>query len=665
MKKIYNVMMLAAVAAAALVSCAKEMDKPEIEQKDGITVSLTTGSVETKTALSGSSAVWNNTDLFNFVKTDFTEQPEASITSIDGSGVATITGTVGSAGTYFAFYPKTSYGLSSDSAPGVVQRIKTAQTLTSPTSYDPAADILVSETFDVSPAGSTTPSALRFKRLGGFLKVSFNDKTTGSKLTGEYATKVSVQSAGTGAQSLAAKLTVDPTGIVKATGAEKTITATISDGVYAISNASHAAYLGVQPVTLPAGSTLTFKAVTSNYSITKMVTLPSDIVIGSGDIQPITVNVGDENIDVAVTRVWGKYSTNENYWNTIAFGGTASSDRNIAMDDEYIYLPETTAAAKMWRIPLDGITDPSLVNVEGVAGGTHALSCVRVVPNTAAGVNGGKDFLMASNLTTSSSATALTVYSWSNGTSDAPVSESVTNWRDLRLGDKFSVYGSLQDGALFFRDWNKTNGNGNGTILVLRMAWADVPSGGYFNPRITFSYDDTYENPETYGGINAYYPYPGDASNGFIANVSTSSKFASYAQSPLNTNPNSSGTFTESSGYYSNTAGYNYITFNGKKYIAYVKNAGDGDGRFYVLQGEASDTWQELLGAKRKVIYQADIQQNLAYADGEYHEDLATGVTKTSANSAIDCAARVIGDDVYFAALKQGVGLSLFKLSLK
>ncbi len=659
MKKIYNVMMLAAVAAVALVSCAKEMDKPEIEQKDGITVSLTTGSVETKTALSGSSAVWNNTDLFNFVKTDFTEQPEASITSIDGSGVATITGTVGSAGTYFAFYPKTSYGPSSDSAPGVVQRIKTAQTLTSPTSFDPAADILVSETFDVSPAGSTTPSALRFKRLGGFLKVSFNDKTTGSKLTGEYATKVSVQSAGTGAQSLAAKLTVDPTGIVKATGAEKTITATISDGVYAISNASHAAYLGVQPVTLPAGSILSFKAVTSNYSITKTVTLPSDIVIGSGDIQPITVNVGDENIDVAVTRVWGKYSTNENYWNTIAFGGTASSDRNIAMDDEYIYLPETTAAAKMWRIPLDGTTEPTLVNVEGVSGGTHALSCVRMIPNTAAGVNGGKDFLMACNLTTNSSSTPLTVYSWNNGTSSAPAKESVTNGRSLRIGDKFSVYGSLQDGALFFRNWNVTDGwSGKGTILVLRMAWSDVPSGGYFNPRITYS--DGVD-----AGINAYYTYPGDASNGFIASVSGAAKFASYSLSPLSNSGNDSGTFTESSGYYSNTAGYNYITFNGKKYIAYVKNAGDGDGRFYVLQGEASDTWQELLGAKRKVIYQADIQQNLAYADGEYHEDLATGVTKTSANSAIDCAARVIGDDVYFAALKQGVGLSLFKLSLK
>ena len=190
------------------------------------------------------------------------------------------------------------------------------------------------------------------------------------------------------------------------------------------------------------------------------------------------------------------------------------------------------------------------------------------------------------------------------------------------------------------------------------MAWSAAPSGGYFNPRITFS--DGVD-----AGINAYYTYPGNASNGFIASVSGAAKFASFASSPLNTSPNSSGTFTASSGYYDNSAGYNYIEYNGKRYIAYAKNAGDGDGRFYVLQGETSDSWADILGSKRKVIYQADIQQDLAYADGEYHADLATGVTKTSSNSALDCTARIIGDEVYFAALKQGVGLSLFKMSLK
>ena len=164
-------------------------------------------------------------------------------------------------------------------------------------------------------------------------------------------------------------------------------------------------------------------------------------------------------------------------------------------------------------------------------------------------------------------------------------------------------------------------------------------------------------------GIGAYYPYPDDVMNGIYASVSSAAYFVSFTSSPLTTSPNESGSFTAASGYYSSTAGYNFITFNDKKYIAYVKNAGEGDGRFYILEGELSDSWSDLLGSKRNVIYQADIQQDLAYSDGEYHEDLASGVTKTSNNSALDCSAYVTEDAVYFAALKQGVGLSLFKLS--
>lgn len=436
-------------------------------------------------------------------------------------------------------------------------------------------------------------------------------------------------------------------GVLKVNGLEKTFTLPQNDGISNNTWNVTVTDADLHEITLPEplaeDTDVVINTVSPNYRVVLFG-------IKASDTAPVKK-------ELTVERVWGKYSTSGSYWNA-SFGGTASSDRNIAMDDEYIYLPETTASAKMWKIPLDGTTDPSLVNVEGVSGGTHALSCVRIVSNTSSKVNGGKDFLMACNLTTNSESEALTVYSWNNGTSNAPVSESVSNGRGLRIGDKFSVYGSLQDGALFFRNWNASDGwGGKGTILVLRMAWDNVPIGGYFNPRITFSYD--------VGGISAYYPFPGDASNGVIANVSAAGQYASYANSPLNTNPNESGTFTASSGYYDNTAGYNFLEYNGKRYVAYVKNADGGDGRFYILQGETTDSWEDILGSKRKVIYQADIQQDLAYADGDYHEDLAAGVTKTSANSALDCAARVIGGDLYFAALKQGVGLSLFKMYMK
>lgn len=358
--------------------------------------------------------------------------------------------------------------------------------------------------------------------------------------------------------------------------------------------------------------------------------------------------------ELTVERLWGKYSSADAAWNAY-YGGTANSDRNLAMDDNYIFVQESTAAAKIWKIPVDGTSSVSTVNLEGVSGGTHAISCIRMVPNTASGVNGGKDFLMGVSLTTDDASTAMKVYSWGNGVDAAPTVTSASTWCGRRLGDKFTVYGSLQDGALFFKDFN--NASDQGAFMVLRMAWSEVPSDGYFNPRRTNMYVES--------GMGAYYPIPGNASVGLYTSTS-SSKYVQFTSSPLNTSPNTSGTFVDAGGYYVDAHGFNCFEFNGKRYIAYVKNAGGGDGRFYIIEGESTTDWADMLGAKRNVIYQAAIQENLAYTDGEYHAELGANPSpKTSGNSGIDCAVRVKSDGVYFAVMKQHVGLSLFKMSMK
>lgn len=379
---------------------------------------------------------------------------------------------------------------------------------------------------------------------------------------------------------------------------------------------------------------------------------------GQARYQKMIIYLGDEipatPKELTIERVWGKYSTAEAAWNSY-FSGTANSDRNLAMDDDYIYVPESSGTAKIWRIPVDGTSAVSTVNVEGVSGGTHAITCVRMVPNTAAAVNGGKDFLMGVSLTVDDSSDALRVYSWGEGTDAAPTKTSAQTWCNRRLGDKFTVYGSLQDGALFFKDY--ANASDQGAFLVLRMAWSEVPKDGFFNPRRT--------NMFVEGGMGAYYPYPGDATNGIYTSTA-SSKYTSFTSSPLNTSPNTTGTFTDAGGYYVDAHGFNYFEYNGKRYIAYVKNAGGGDGRFYVIEGESTTSWADMLGAKRNVIYQAAIQEDLAFKDGDYHAELGANPSpKTSGNSGIDCAVRIKDDAVYFAVMKQHVGLSLFKMSMK
>lgn len=402
------------------------------------------------------------------------------------------------------------------------------------------------------------------------------------------------------------------------------------------------------------------------YSAKHTITLPADIrtfTLEFSNTNSDNVRLDDLKIVVAgevapkeltVERLWGKYSTAEAAWNSY-FSGTANSDRNLAMDDDYIYVPESSGTAKIWRIPVDGTSAVSTVNVEGVSGGTHAITCVRMVPNTAAAVNGGKDFLMGVSLTVDDESDALRVYSWGEGTDAAPTKTSAQTWCNRRLGDKFTVYGSLQDGALFFKDY--ANASDQGAFLVLRMAWSEVPKDGFFNPRRT--------NMFVEGGMGAYYPYPGDATNGIYTSTA-SSKYTSFTSSPLNTSPNTTGTFTDAGGYYVDAHGFNYFEYNGKRYIAYVKNAGSGDGRFYVIEGESTTSWADMLGAKRNVIYQAAIQEDLAFKDGDYHAELGANPSpKTSGNSGIDCAVRIKDDAVYFAVMKQHVGLSLFKMSMK
>lgn len=660
MKKMIKFFAPAAIAALACVSCNKEIEV-SVVPAEGIQIAVVADMPQTKTELTGANTIgWSAGDKIDFVNSAAGEKV-ASEAAVISDGKATYTGTVTNTGTFYAYYPTSSRALINNH--GEVKFEKDQYPTTADT-FDPKADVMVSTTFDVGAAGSysTDPASIQFKRLGAFLKVYFVDSTTGKKLGGQFASSVSVQSDGTGKAQLVGKMEVAPSGIVNFVGQYYTVIAHYGDGVFDVD--ADAAFLGVYPATLVNGSQLIVKAETEKYIISKTVTMPKDVALGGGDVLPIRITIEDENLEnkVEIERVWGKYSTAENYWNSY-FSGTASSDRNIAMDDEYIYLPETTGTPKMWRIPVDGVSAPSTVNVTGVyshddvAAVTHALSCARMVPNTSGSVNGGKDFLMACSLNIDDSGSYVYIYSYGSGTSNAPTVAKFSTWAGRRLGDKFSVWGSLQNGGLFFKDNN--NAGSVGAFCVLKMAWSELPVGAeYFNPRRT--------NMVNEGGIGGYYPYPDNVNKGLYSKVDGSAgTFASFASSPLSTSPNESGSFTDAGGYYGSTAGFNYISFNGKKYIAYVKNASGGDGRFYILEGASSDSWEDILGAKRKVIYQATIHKDAEYFDGDYHADLATGTTKTSPNSALDCSVRVVGDEVYFAALKQGVGLSLFKMSLK
>ena len=359
---------------------------------------------------------------------------------------------------------------------------------------------------------------------------------------------------------------------------------------------------------------------------------------------------------INIRRQWGKYSSASNSWNAY-FGGTADADRNFTMDDEYIYVPEaSTEEAVIWKISIDNPDNCAKVASPTTPSGYFKMSAARVMDPGTDKMNGGKPMLIASNMVMEEGGPLLKLYIYDKGTDTAPTEWSMNETGlGRRLGDIFTVHGTFNDGGFLFKDWDKVYGNG--TILVWRTAFESVPN-----------YAQTPRNPvwntiKEEGGRAAFYPYPDQKTPQYgIYAGPESAYFVSENGSNVYTWNPSSFDATAASEAYHGAYDFNFFAFHGKRYIAYVQNISSVDGRLWVLEGEAADSWEDILGAKRNVIFQASLQQDLQFSDDEEHEELAEPSPKSSGASGIGCAARLIGDDVIIMAGKQNVGLSVFKM---
>ena len=372
----------------------------------------------------------------------------------------------------------------------------------------------------------------------------------------------------------------------------------------------------------------------------------------------LTLSYYQPPLGLVIRRVWGKYSTATDSWNSY-FGGAADSDRNIAMDSQYIYIPETSQTdANIWRIDINNPESVSKAAAPANPTGYHKVTSARVMTPGTSKMNEGKPMLIVSNMVMTDGGDRLKLYIYDNGTDNTP-SEWEMDETNLgrRLGDVFSIHGTFANGGFMFKDWNKTYGNG--TILVWRTAFESVPN-----------YKQTPRNPtwnviKESGGRAAFYPYPGQATpqRGIYAGTECAYYVTENGNNVYTWNA-SAFNAVDAEGYYVGAADFNFFEYKDKRYIAYVKTVSSTDGRFYVLEGELADDWQDLLGAKRNVIFQADIQADIQFSDGEYHPELECDSPKSSGNSGCGCAVSIIGDEVFIAAGKQNVGLSLFKMNM-
>ena len=332
-------------------------------------------------------------------------------------------------------------------------------------------------------------------------------------------------------------------------------------------------------------------------------------------------------------------------WNAaVPFGG--GQDRNMTMDSEYVYVAQ--AAGGNGAVKAISIADPSQTKdvkvktytPEGLDNGTHAVTCVRMLPNTDPAVNGGKDVLVGSNLTLGDGTEKLTVYVWSNGI-DADPNYFVIDSGVRRLGDKFTVKGTYQSGELYFFDFNDGN-------TVIRVNMKDGVAGLWGTPELAYA-TGRFAMPVA-GASNigecTIHPdtaFDGDgnptaallttnAVNGFF----TQNAGNAYVASAWGTDPKLTQTF-----------GYNFFEHGGKDCIAYVKVAGD--------RASASlNIIEDINGA-------ADFKGTL-----EAQKVLFTAPVNGTGNAGHglgDCATVVIDGTRYIAVMAQNIGISLYKLN--
>ena len=328
----------------------------------------------------------------------------------------------------------------------------------------------------------------------------------------------------------------------------------------------------------------------------------------------------------------------------VPFGG--GQDRNMTMDSEYVYVAQ--AAGGNGAVKAISIADPSQTKdvkvktytPEGLDNGTHAVTCVRMLPNTDPAVNGGKDVLVGSNLTLGDGSEKLTVYVWSNGI-DADPNYFVIDSGVRRLGDKFTVKGTYQSGELYFFDFNDGN-------TVIRVNMKDGVAGLWGTPELAYATgrfampvagasnigectihpDATFDgegNPSaallTTNAVNGFFTQ--DAGNAFVA-------------SAWGTDPKLTQTW-----------GYDFFEHGGKDCIAYVKVAGD-------RASAALNIIEDVNGA-------ADFKGTL-----EAQKVLFTAPVNGTGNAGHglgDCATVVIDGTRYIAVMAQNIGISLYKLN--
>lgn len=347
--RLFSLFLMALLSIFA-ISCVKEVSVvPENNEAILLNLTLVAGNPEaepaTRTEMSGTTPYWSVGDLIGVSTGEKNSNYEFSTDIISASKTATFNGQAVS-GNLYAYYPFSSLGVDTkNSITGALFELPAEQNPTA-TSFDGKADMMVAKQFTVNPE-NTVVNGLQFARLGAIVKIVLKDNNT--IMENQHPSSVSM----TADSPLAGRLIIDMQNQCLGNiyyNASNVVTATYTTETEYLINNTNGTYLIVYPQTLASGTTLTIAAATEDYSITKAITLPNDIVLLPGKVNTLNINLTADNITSKTSAIpYALYSgdlSEGDYvivYDGLAMKATVSSDRigytSVTVIDDKIYAP--------------------------------------------------------------------------------------------------------------------------------------------------------------------------------------------------------------------------------------------------------------------------------------------------------------------------------------
>lgn len=334
-KTLLALLTLAAVAAACQ---PKELADSASGLVREIPVTFTAEQPATRTFIeatpTGWTPKWQKGDLLTVTYLqdgDYTAQKEFTNSAEDGT-TGVFSGALELADgthTIYAYYPS---AMKDGRSEGIFKfALSSVQNIPSLTTFDPAADLLVSNGAEVVIESGALKSAqtLHFNRIFAVAKIVIADGTTGSKLAGKAIKSVTFKvSSGTLTGRASVDITTAQLTAWEGKSSYNYVTASYSGSDWK-ADGSTGAFIVINPATFAAGNTITAVVETddSSINIERCVTLSEALAFESGKVNTLTFSIKDSDIEEDTGIEPTTWDFSEEAWQT-AFAkiGTINSD---------------------------------------------------------------------------------------------------------------------------------------------------------------------------------------------------------------------------------------------------------------------------------------------------------------------------------------------------